>query len=35
VAAIVTLKTEARGSVGLGIAIDEEDFEAFEREAGR
>jgi hypothetical protein len=34
VAAVVALKAEARAGVGLGIAIDEEDFEAFERQAG-
>ncbi len=34
VAAVVALQTEPGGGIRLGIAIDEEDFEAFEREAG-
>ena len=33
-AVVVALKAEAGGGVGLGIAIDEEDFEALERQAG-
>ena len=33
-AVIVALKTEAGGAIGLGIAVDEEDLEAFESEAG-
>jgi hypothetical protein len=32
--AVVALKAEAGGGVGLGIAVNEEDFEALEREAG-
>jgi hypothetical protein len=34
VAAVVALKAEAGGRIGLGIAVNEEDFEAFERQAG-
>jgi hypothetical protein len=34
VAAVVALEAEARGGVGLGIAINEEDLEPLERQAG-
>jgi hypothetical protein len=34
VAAVVALEAETGGSVRLGIAIDKEDLEALEREAG-
>ncbi len=33
-AVVVALKAEAGGAVGLRIAIDQEDFEAFQSEAG-
>jgi hypothetical protein len=32
VAAVIALKAETGGGVGLGIAVNEEDFEAFERQ---
>jgi hypothetical protein len=32
--AVIALKAEAGGRVGLGITVNEEDFEALEREAG-
>ena len=34
VAVIVALHAEAGGGVGLGVAIDQEDFEAFEGQGG-
>ena len=33
-AVIVALEAESGGSVGLGIAVDKEGLEAFERQAG-
>ena len=33
-AVVIALEAEAGGAVGLGVAVDKEDFEAFESEAG-
>ena len=31
---VIALKTEAGGGIGLGIAVDQEDVEAFQRQTG-
>ena len=33
-AVVVALEAESGGGVGLGVAVDQEDLEAFERQAG-
>jgi len=34
VTVVVALKTQAGGGIGLGVAVNQEDLEAFEGEAG-